>query len=175
MRAHELDQRVRKQLEVTPAQECLLPMEQSFRVRFHEWAKVLAYPQPQRRFKADPGVLAHRSGYRSGRHRRCRWCPVGVEGHRGRAAVAGPAASRRRPLRVPEQPGIGARRTEGSYCEPGVPRTPRRFSAPTWWPSRTTDVPSSAFRRHSTPRANRAPTSCPVRCRLALRRYAIER
>ncbi|MDQ6840349.1 MAG: hypothetical protein M3137_18935 [Actinomycetota bacterium] len=52
VRAHELDQRVRKQLYVTPEQEYLLPMEQSFSVRFHEWAKVLAYPQPQRRFKA---------------------------------------------------------------------------------------------------------------------------
>ncbi|HUQ62796.1 MAG TPA: hypothetical protein VM121_03475 [Acidimicrobiales bacterium] len=37
---------------MTPAQEYLLPMEQSFLVRFHEWSKVLGYPKPSRWFKA---------------------------------------------------------------------------------------------------------------------------
>jgi hypothetical protein len=50
--AKALTQRVQTQLSVTPAQEYLLPMEQSFLVRFHHWDEVLAYPKPERRFKA---------------------------------------------------------------------------------------------------------------------------
>lgn len=51
-RASELHERVRNQLAATPAQEYLLPMEHNFLVRFHRWEEVLAYPQPERRFKA---------------------------------------------------------------------------------------------------------------------------
>ena len=50
--ARQLNERVRSQLPLTPTQEYLLPMEQSFLVRFHHWADVLAYPQPDRQFKA---------------------------------------------------------------------------------------------------------------------------
>ena len=52
VRAKELNARVQAQVAATPAQEYLLPMEQNFLVRFHRWAEVLAYPQPERRFKA---------------------------------------------------------------------------------------------------------------------------
>ena len=47
-----LAERVRSQLAVTPAQEYLLPMEQSFLVRFRKWDDVLAYPEPARQHKA---------------------------------------------------------------------------------------------------------------------------
>ena len=50
--SQQLAQKVRAQLDLTPAQEYLLPMEQSFLVRFHRWQEVIAYPQPERRFKA---------------------------------------------------------------------------------------------------------------------------
>jgi hypothetical protein len=50
--ARQLNERVRDQLRATPAQEYLLPMEQSFLVRMHRWEDVLSYPQPERRFKA---------------------------------------------------------------------------------------------------------------------------
>ena len=50
--AKELTERVRDQLGATPAQEYLLPMEQSFLVRMHRWEDVLSYRQPERQFKA---------------------------------------------------------------------------------------------------------------------------
>ena len=50
--AQVLTERVRDQLGATPAQEYLLPMEHSFLVRMHRWEDVLAYPQPERQFKA---------------------------------------------------------------------------------------------------------------------------
>ena len=52
VRAQQLGELVTQQLAVTPAQEYLLPMEQSFLVRFHRWDDVLAIAQPERRFKA---------------------------------------------------------------------------------------------------------------------------
>lgn len=50
--AQQLAQKVQDQLGATPAQEYLLPMEQSFLVRFQRWEEVIAYPRPGRRFKA---------------------------------------------------------------------------------------------------------------------------